>query len=104
MVCSPALFLYRYTCTRYQYILTGKPYRIDEIMYASDSKTKCHTKAHEITTTFSLDVENGLAGAGRDDRIFCLARPNSRARTGMGKNNYFSSADLESGIGKNYTG
>ena len=33
---------------------------------------------------FSLSVENERADAGRDGRT-CLARPNSRARTGTGK-------------------
>ena len=36
-----------------------------------------------MRTRFSLSVENGQAEAGRDSRT-CLARPNSKARTGTG--------------------
>ena len=48
-----------------------------------------------VSTRFSLDVENEQAGVGRDGQTR-LARPNSQARTGQGKNIYFPcSADHE---------
>ena len=39
------------------------------------------------STRFGLNMEDKLSDAGRDGRT-CLARPNSQARTGTGKNNF----------------
>ena len=50
----------------------------------SDAKAKVIPR---VNTRLRLSVENEQADAGRDGRT-CLARPDSQARTGTGKNSF----------------
>ena len=49
-------------------------------------------ESRELSTIFSLSVENEHADAGRDGRTR-LTRPNSQARTGTGNVHFSCSAD-----------
>ena len=51
------------------------------------------TGISRVRIRLSLSAENEQADAGRDCRT-CLARPNSQARTGTGKNNHGSPVQL----------
>ena len=74
--------LYNRLCKRF--------FAAEIIRLTAQSDSRAHEETYEVlfffdlSTRFSLSMENEQAGAGRDDRTR-FARPNSQARTETGK-------------------